>query len=71
MCSEQMDVVLMFMILRKLAKNCFYQKNFLQSDAISHPKSVKYKGGFGESLNTFTSLEPLGAEQANNPHVEA
>ena len=30
-----------------------------------------YEGGFSESLNTLISLEPLGAEQANNPHMKA
>ena len=31
----------------------------------------RYEGGFSESLNTLISLEPLGAEQANNPHMKA
>ena len=31
----------------------------------------KYEGGFSESLNTFVSLKPLGAEQATNPHMKA
>ena len=32
---------------------------------------VTYEGGFSESLNTLISLEPIGAEQANNPHMKA
>ena len=35
------------------------------------PSNPDYEGGLCESLNTFISLEPLGAEQANNPHMKA
>ena len=38
-----------------------------------YPSSVirTYEGGLCGSLNTFISLQILGVEQANNPHMKA
>ena len=41
MCSEHINVALMFMILRKLAENYVYQRNLFDQMPSHTPKSVK------------------------------